>query len=235
MVYRRIQSRAIITYHLTTTQDVVISVADTGPGITLEDRERVFMPFEQLEPSARRKHGGTGLGLAISKSFVELHGGQMWLESEKGRGSTFFVRIPTGAAAASQGGAVSWLSPDWEYRQRARRPGLPPPLIRRRLVVVDKGGHWSRRRCEPNRPVRSEAKGPRKKRAAEHNTSRKRAEPTRIERHALERCPDCDYARSRSLSYLGAGHDKLPDRLPGESRRGAQPTDGARCTFPDTR
>ena len=125
-------------------QDVVISVADTGPGITLEDRERVFMPFEQLEPSARRKHGGTGLGLAISKSFVELHGGQMWLESEKGRGSTFFVRIPTGAAAASQGGAVSWLSPDWEYRQRTRRPSVPPPLIRRRLVVVDQGGHWSR-------------------------------------------------------------------------------------------
>jgi hypothetical protein len=101
---------------------VVISVADTGPGITLEDRERVFMPFEQLEPSARRKHGGTGLGLAISKSFVELHGGQMWLESEKGRGSTFFVRIPTGAAAASQGGAVSWLSPDWEFRHLSGMP-----------------------------------------------------------------------------------------------------------------
>jgi len=125
-------------------QDVVISVADTGPGITPEDHERVFMPFEQLEPSTRRKHGGTGLGLAISKSLVELHGGQIWLESEKGRGSTFFVRIPTGTAAASQGGAVSRLSPDWEYRQRTRRPSVPPPLIRRRLVVVDQGGHWSR-------------------------------------------------------------------------------------------
>ena len=54
---------------------------------------------------------------------------------------------------------------------------------------------------KPNRPPR-EAQGPRKKRAAEHNTSRKRAEPTRIERHVLERCPDCDYRLSgESIDY----------------------------------
>jgi len=54
---------------------------------------------------------------------------------------------------------------------------------------------------KPNRPPR-EAKGPRKKRAAEHNTSRKRAEPTRSERHVLERCPDCDYRLSgESIDY----------------------------------
>jgi len=55
---------------------------------------------------------------------------------------------------------------------------------------------------KPNRPLPSAPKGPRKKRAAEHNTSRKRAEPTRIERHVLERCPDCNYRLSgESIAY----------------------------------
>jgi hypothetical protein len=55
---------------------------------------------------------------------------------------------------------------------------------------------------KPNQPRPSASKGPRKKRAAEHNTSRKRAQPTRIERHVLERCPDCNYRlRGESLAY----------------------------------
>jgi transposase len=55
---------------------------------------------------------------------------------------------------------------------------------------------------KPNRPAPTEPKGPRKKRAAEHNTSRKRAEPTRIERHVLARCPDCDYPlNGESIDY----------------------------------
>ena len=62
-------------------EDVVISVADTGPGIPLADQERVFEPFQQLDGSIRRQHGGSGLGLSISRRFVEMHGGKMWLES----------------------------------------------------------------------------------------------------------------------------------------------------------
>src|SRR5207245_1242441 len=67
--------------------DVVVSVADTGPGIPASEFDRIFQPFQQLDASIRRRHGGTGLGLTISKSFVETHGGRMWLESEPGAGT----------------------------------------------------------------------------------------------------------------------------------------------------
>ena len=68
-------------------------VTDTGPGIPEEDQDKLFQPFQQLgEPSNRE--GGSGLGLTISKQFVEMHDGNMWLESEIGIGTTFFVSIP---------------------------------------------------------------------------------------------------------------------------------------------
>jgi len=68
---------------------VQISVSDTGIGITPEQQKRVFASFEQAESSTTRKYGGTGLGLAISKSIVEMMGGSIGVESEKGKGSTF--------------------------------------------------------------------------------------------------------------------------------------------------
>ena len=74
--------------------EVRVSVADTGPGIALEDRERIFEEFQQTETGGVQ-HEGTGLGLALSKRFVELHGGRIWLESELGRGSTFTFALPT--------------------------------------------------------------------------------------------------------------------------------------------
>ena len=61
-----------------------IAVTDTGPGIPEEDQQRLFEPFQQLDASIRRRYGGSGLGLTISKQFVEMHGGQMWLESPAG-------------------------------------------------------------------------------------------------------------------------------------------------------
>ncbi len=61
--------------------EVVVSVTDTGPGISQQDQKRVFQPFQQLDTSSRRRHGGSGLGLTISKQFVEMHGGRMWVES----------------------------------------------------------------------------------------------------------------------------------------------------------
>ena len=74
---------------------VQISLEDSGIGLSAEDLERIFDPFEQVESSASRKYQGTGLGLAISRKFVELHGGRIWAESEgKNKGSTFHVRLP---------------------------------------------------------------------------------------------------------------------------------------------
>jgi signal transduction histidine kinase len=71
-----------------------VAVADTGPGIALEDQPVVFDEFRQLDSSSTRAKGGTGLGLAISKRIVELHGGRIWVESEPGRGSCFRFTLP---------------------------------------------------------------------------------------------------------------------------------------------
>jgi signal transduction histidine kinase/CheY-like chemotaxis protein len=125
--------------------DVVVSVADTGPGIADNDRERLFRRFEQLDGSLRRRCDGTGLGLAISKSFVELHGGQMWLESQVGVGTTFFFRLPVGPPAPAQdAGVQQWLRPEWEYEQRPRPRRLPVPTVRPRLVVLEAGDSLQR-------------------------------------------------------------------------------------------
>ena len=65
-------------------------ITDTGPGISREDRDRLFKKFSQLDYHNKRRHQGTGLGLAISKDLVTLMGGEIGLESEPGRGTTFW-------------------------------------------------------------------------------------------------------------------------------------------------
>ena len=79
--------------------EVRVSVADTGPGIAPEDRDRIFEEFQQSESGVGLREG-TGLGLALSKRFVELHGGRIWLESEPGRGSTFTFALPRGSTTS---------------------------------------------------------------------------------------------------------------------------------------
>jgi two-component system sensor histidine kinase ChiS len=73
---------------------VEVSVSDTGIGIPEEAFETIFQSFEQVDSSASREFGGTGLGLAISRHLVELHGGQIRVESEVGRGSRFSFTLP---------------------------------------------------------------------------------------------------------------------------------------------
>ena len=75
---------------------IQISVEDSGIGISKENLDRIFEPFEQLENTASRRFQGTGLGLSLTKSLVELHGGKIWADSEgEGSGTTFFLCIPT--------------------------------------------------------------------------------------------------------------------------------------------
>jgi signal transduction histidine kinase len=73
---------------------VQISVTDTGPGIPADEATHIFDQFYQIATEGRQKTTGTGLGLAIAKSLVEMHGGQLWVESDVGRGSTFAFTLP---------------------------------------------------------------------------------------------------------------------------------------------
>jgi signal transduction histidine kinase len=93
-----------------TGRECIFSVCDEGIGIAAEDCARVFQSFEQVHRGDTRKYGGTGLGLSICKALVEMHGGEIWVESALGVGSTFSFRIPGVARLAT-----------------AQRPSTPPP------------------------------------------------------------------------------------------------------------
>ncbi|APH39782.1 PAS domain-containing sensor histidine kinase [Methanohalophilus halophilus] len=71
-----------------------ISVSDTGIGIPEDKQKSIFDPFKQVDSSANRNFGGTGLGLALVNKYVEMHEGNIWVESEVGKGSTFTFTIP---------------------------------------------------------------------------------------------------------------------------------------------
>jgi signal transduction histidine kinase len=72
---------------------IIISIADTGAGIAAEDVTTVFEAFKQTK-TGLRQGGGTGLGMPIAKNLTEAHGGRLWLESEVGKGTTFYVSLP---------------------------------------------------------------------------------------------------------------------------------------------
>ncbi|MBI5666614.1 MAG: HAMP domain-containing histidine kinase [Chloroflexi bacterium] len=79
------------------TQDVdriIVSVRDTGMGITAEDQPRVFERFFRAREGVARRIEGSGLGLAITRAIVQKHGGRIWFESQPGEGTTFFVSLP---------------------------------------------------------------------------------------------------------------------------------------------
>jgi signal transduction histidine kinase/CheY-like chemotaxis protein len=75
-------------------REVLFTVADTGIGIAAEHHETIFKEFSQVENSLQERYRGTGLGLPLCRNLATLLGGKIWLESEFGKGSTFFVRLP---------------------------------------------------------------------------------------------------------------------------------------------
>ena len=73
--------------------NLIVEVQDTGPGISEKEQQQLFEPYHRLK-SDRERLSGLGLGLSLSKKLVELHGGQIWVKSQKGKGSTFGFSIP---------------------------------------------------------------------------------------------------------------------------------------------
>lgn len=85
----------IITARLLETHNhVILSIADQGLGIPRKDLGHIFDRFFRVDKARSRKQGGTGLGLAISKEVINLLGGQIWVDSVEGKGSTFYISLP---------------------------------------------------------------------------------------------------------------------------------------------
>ena len=110
VLFNLLSNAAKFTHHGTVTlrtqrngDQVELTVADSGIGMTPDQAARLFQPFVQADASTTRRYGGTGLGLAISRKFCEMMGGTITLQSTEGQGSTFTVHLPAtaqGAAAA---------------------------------------------------------------------------------------------------------------------------------------
>lgn len=84
----------ITTRLLETHNHVILSISDQGLGIPRKDLGRIFDRFFRVDKARSRKQGGTGLGLAISKEVINLLGGQIWVDSIEGQGSTFYISLP---------------------------------------------------------------------------------------------------------------------------------------------
>lgn len=122
---------------------VLVSVRDTGPGISTEDAQRVFEPFWQGSGRLGHSKGGSGLGLSISRRFVELHGGRMWLESMLGFGAAFFFTVPTFPPVEHTIRPGHLIREDWVWREPAVKAGRlshPDELAKPRLVIYDETG-----------------------------------------------------------------------------------------------
>jgi signal transduction histidine kinase len=78
--------------------DVVVWVKDSGAGIPREEIDSIFELYVQAQSGQEQYRGGTGLGLTICKRLVEAHGGKIWVESDVGKGTTFYFSLPTAAA-----------------------------------------------------------------------------------------------------------------------------------------
>jgi len=114
---------------------IVFSVADTGIGIAPENQERIFKEWEQVEGKLQKTAKGTGLGLPLSKKLAQLLGGNIYVKSKVGEGSTFFVSIPISFSGATEVAFVPEISHDIDS---SKLPVLVVEDNREALFVYDK-------------------------------------------------------------------------------------------------
>jgi signal transduction histidine kinase/CheY-like chemotaxis protein len=121
------------------TDTVVFAISDTGIGMTPEQLSRLFQAFSQAHASSSQEFGGTGLGLVITRQFCELMGGDVSVESEAGKGTTFKVRLP--AVVSDQSAAPAQEPPPQEalprQPQQTEARGVEVAQPRGRILVID--------------------------------------------------------------------------------------------------
>ncbi|MCB0664281.1 MAG: hypothetical protein KDC80_00590, partial [Saprospiraceae bacterium] len=126
-------------------ESISVSVSDTGIGIAKDKLEQIFIGFEQADGSSRRQYGGAGLGLTITKQLVELHGGEIEVQSEPGEGSVFTFTLPNTttlevsgpAASASQKNIRDFNLMETVEEKYDAAPDHPVRSVGRILVVDD--------------------------------------------------------------------------------------------------
>jgi len=116
--------QVMIAHKLQNETQLVVSVMDTGIGISQQSMKKLFTPFSQADSSTTRKFGGTGLGLTICKQLVELMGGKIWAESKEGKGSTFSFTANFGVETETKDSI-----------------NIPEYLKDKRILIVDDNSH----------------------------------------------------------------------------------------------
>jgi len=99
--YGRNQGRVVVGGKIADSGMIEVFVNDDGPGIPTEALDRVFERFYRVDKARSRDQGGTGLGLSIVKHIIQSHGGEVWVESEPGKGATFYFTLPATKKAGS--------------------------------------------------------------------------------------------------------------------------------------
>ncbi|NEQ32818.1 MAG: response regulator, partial [Leptolyngbya sp. SIO4C5] len=122
VILANLQSSPVRLSDFSVQYEICFAVRDTGIGIPTDRMNRLFKPFSQVDSSTTRRYGGTGLGLAICKQLVEMMGGDIWVESQPGQGTTFYFTIQAHAAHKDSGQSS---------------PSKPIQMAGKRLLIVD--------------------------------------------------------------------------------------------------
>ncbi|NEZ63496.1 response regulator [Leptolyngbyaceae cyanobacterium CCMR0082] len=121
--------------------EIVVSIIDTGIGLSEDDLEKVFEKFTQVGEVMTDKPKGTGLGLPICKQIVEHHEGRIWVESQQGQGSTFSFTLPVNMSQESEATNVNLQSLVQRLKENVDRAVTPTEKSQKTILVVDDEPH----------------------------------------------------------------------------------------------